>query len=415
MTKGSISSSGDAASLPGDDVAPTFDHHDPNKVNERHAIYDHLLSKCPVAHSERQGGFWVITGHPEIERIARDTTSFSNRYTSVPKAYFKDNEIHPPINLDPPEHTVFRRLLLPEFTAAKAALQEPLLRSHCVSVLDRVAGQTEFDASSAYSRSIPVHATCRLLGLPPEDEETFVGWIHTLVEVGANEPKQAAQAAKDMTTYLEHQVEAHRQEERDDLIALLVNAEIDGAPISHDLLIGCLILMVFGGIDTTWSALNSALWHLGTHPEDRDRLVAAPELIPTAIEELLRFYAPAVLGRVVTRDTEFDGAQMKEGDSILLCYPAANRDPRAFEEPERVVIDRVNNRHFTFGASVHRCIGSSLARLELRVGIEEWLRRYPLFELVDANDLELSTGPIWGPRKLRVNVGQHAVEPVATA
>jgi cytochrome P450 len=169
---------------------------------------------------------------------------------------------------------------------------------------------------------------------------------------------------------------------------------------------GSIVLLLIAGIDTTWSAIGSSLWHLAGHPDDRRRLVAEPELMPTAIEELLRAYAPVTMARFVAKDHDFHGCPMKAGEWVLLPFPAANRDPAAFERPDDVVIDRLENRHATFGLGIHRCLGSNLARLELRVAVEELLARVPEFELADptGESVVWSVGQVRGPRLLPLRI-----------
>ena len=165
-----------------------------------------------------------------------------------------------------------------------------------------------------------------------------------------------------------------------------------------------MVLLMVAGIDTTWSAIGASLWHLATHPEDRRRLVAEPELMPTAVEEFLRAYAPVTMARMVAQDFEFEGCPMREGDWLLLPFPAANRDPEAFPDADRVVIDRAENRHAAFGLGIHRCLGSNLARMELTVALEEWLHRYPDFELSDPQAVTWSAGQVRGPRAIPVRI-----------
>ena len=165
-----------------------------------------------------------------------------------------------------------------------------------------------------------------------------------------------------------------------------------------------MVLLMVAGIDTTWSAIGASLWHLATHPEDRKRLVDDPSLIPTAVEEFLRAYAPVTMARMVSRDFEFDGCPMKEGDWLLLPFPAANRDPAVFDRADEVLIDRAENRHAAFGLGIHRCLGSNLARMELTIAIEEWLARYPDFELTDPSAVTWSAGQVRGPRTIPVRI-----------
>jgi cytochrome P450 len=167
---------------------------------------------------------------------------------------------------------------------------------------------------------------------------------------------------------------------------------------------GSIVLLLLAGIDTTWSAIGSSLWHLAGHPADRRRLVDEPDLMPVAIEELLRAYAPVTMARLVAQDHEFHGCPMKADDWVLLPFPAANRDPEQFPDADRVIIDRLENRHAAFGLGIHRCLGSNLARLEVRVAVEEFLGRFPDFELADPDTVRWSVGQIRGPRRLPLRV-----------
>ncbi len=171
-------------------------------------------------------------------------------------------------------------------------------------------------------------------------------------------------------------------------------------PTTH--VLGTCNLMLVAGIDTTWSSIGSALWHLAQHPEHRAQLRDEPELWPTAIEELLRAYSPVTMARIVEQDTEFAGCPMHDGDRVLMTFPAANRDPEVFEQPDEVILDREHNRHVAFGAGIHRCAGSNLARLELRVALQTWLERIPEFELDDPASVTWAGGQVRGPRQCRV-------------
>ena len=189
----------------------------------------------------------------------------------------------------------------------------------------------------------------------------------------------------------------------DDFISELLASEHDGQPIERPVVMGMCALLLIAGIDTTWSSIGSAMWHLATHPDDRRRLVAEPELMPTAIEELLRAYSPVTMARRLSHDVDFNGCPMKAGDRILMNFPAANRDPAAFPDADKVVLDRQVNRHVAFGAGIHRCAGSNLARMELRVAIEEWLRRIPEFDLDPSGEVTWAGGQVRGPRTIPVS------------
>jgi hypothetical protein len=184
----------------------------------------------------------------------------------------------------------------------------------------------------------------------------------------------------------------------------LLEAEIDGQKLQPDHVRGTMVLLMVAGIDTTWSAIGASLWHLAQHPEDRKRLAAEPELMDTAMEEFLRAYAPVTMARMVAKDFEFEGCPLKEGDWLLLPFPAANRDPAVFPDADEVHLDRIENRHAAFGLGIHRCLGSNLARMELRVALEEWIKRYPDFELSDPDGVTWSAGQVRGPRRIPVRI-----------
>ncbi|CAN0457405.1 unnamed protein product, partial [Phaeothamnion confervicola] len=188
----------------------------------------------------------------------------------------------------------------------------------------------------------------------------------------------------------------------DDLITDLLRLQIDGQPVDDIFVLGACNLMLIAGIDTTWSAIGSSLWHLARRPDQRQQLRDRPDIWPTAVEELLRVYAPVTMARIVAHDTEFEGCPMNAGDRVLMAFPAANRDPRVFENPDQVLLDRENNRHVAFGAGIHRCAGSNLARLELRVALQVWMERIPEFELIDPTDVTWKGGQVRGPRRCMV-------------
>jgi len=171
---------------------------------------------------------------------------------------------------------------------------------------------------------------------------------------------------------------------------------------------GTVALLLIAGIDTTWSAIGSSLWHFAKTPSDLARLVREPELLPTAVEEMLRAYAPVTMARTVAKDVEIGGCPMKEGDWVLLPFPAANRDPAAFDRADEVLIDREINRHSAFGLGIHRCVGSNLARMEVRIALEVFVERFPEFELADPAAVTWSVGQVRGPRSLPIRIRSRA-------
>jgi cytochrome P450 len=295
---------------------------------------------------------------------------------------------------------------LPPFAPKQIDPWEDDVRSLCRSLLDRMGeitpGETVVDAAQDYAQNIPVNVIARMLGFPTEDEAVFREFVHDVLET-VNEAVETRQAAfQRLDRYIDAQVADHAANPRDDLTSYLMDVEIDGNKLSPDHVRGSIVLLLLAGIDTTWSAIGSSLWHLSQHPEDLSRLVKDPDVMLFAVEEFLRAYAPVTMARLVREDHDFHGCPMKAGEWVLLPFPAANRDPDAFVDADTFVIDRAENRHAAFGLGIHRCLGSNLARLELRIAIEEFVARFPGFEL--AGDVTWSVAQIRGPRQLPVRI-----------
>jgi cytochrome P450 len=216
--------------------------------------------------------------------------------------------------------------------------------------------------------------------------------------------EQRAAGMMELFEYLRAQIDDHIADPRDDLISLLLDSELEGRKLDPFQVGRTIALLLIAGIDTTWSAIGASLWHLAKTPADRERLVAEPDLLPTAMEELLRAYAPVTMARLVREDMDWNGCPMKAEEWVLLAFPSANRDPAAFDRPNEVIIDREENRHAAFGLGVHRCAGSHLARMELRVALEVWLENFPGFELADPEAVRWSGGQVRGPRVLPIRV-----------
>ena len=313
----------------------------------------------------------------------------------------------PPITSDPPFHAVARRMLLPAFAPKRIAALEPFTRDVCRQLLDASGGLTEFDAAIDYAQHIPVRVIIGMLGFPQEDSDIFRRFVHQVLEdVDMSlEERQEVIAAGEIDAYMDERIAEHRAAPRDDLTSFLLDAELGGQKLAQDDVRGTMLLLMIAGIDTTWSAIGASLWHLASHPEDRRRLAADPALMDTALEELLRAYAPVTMARLVAKEVDLGGRTLHEGDWLLLPFPSGNRDPDVFPDADKVLLDRTENRHAAFGLGIHRCLGSNLARMELRVALEEWMARYPEFDLADPTAVTWSAGQVRGPRTIPVRVG----------
>jgi cytochrome P450 len=394
------------------DWATDFDHTDPEWVADPYPIWDELRTRCPVAHSDRYGGTWLPVRHDDVAAVAYDTEHFTSRSVVVSEVRPGPDDLPapiglaPPITSDPPFHALARRLLLPAFAPKPIEALEPFTRELCVELLDATAGERQIDAAVDYAQHIPLRVIVRMLGFPQEDADLFRRFIRMVLEDvdQSAEERQAIVDEGELDAYIDARIAEHLADPQDDLTSFLLEAELDGNKLDPDHVRGTMVLLMIAGIDTTWSAIGASLWHLAQNPADRRRLAAEPELMATAVEEFLRAYAPVTMARLVATDFDFRGRQMQEGDWLLLPFPAANRDPEQFPDADKVLIDRVENRHAAFGLGIHRCIGSNLARMELRVALEEWMKRYPDFELVDPNEVTWSAGQVRGPRTVPVRI-----------
>jgi cytochrome P450 len=391
------------------DWATDFDHTSDDYAQAAPEIWEDLRGRCPVAHGDAHGGVWMPTRHEDVSAIANDTEHFSSEGVIV--SIFKPLGLAPmgyapPITADPPFHKDSRRVLLPAFAPKAIDRLEDSTRQLCRDLLDELLadGATMADAAVQYSQHIPVRVIAHMLGVPPEDGDKFRMFIHRIIEkpgtyTGTVDPTET------LEFYIRGAIEQRRTEGLgDDLISYLMDVEVDGAKLPDAQIIGTIGLLIIAGIDTTWSAIGASLWHLAQHPGDRQRLASEPELLPFAVEEFLRFYAPVTMARIAATDVEIGGCPVPERDWVLLPFPAANRDPEAFEDADEFVIDRQRNRHVAFGLGIHRCVGSNLARMELTVAVDEWMQRIPDFELQDPATVRWSTGQVRGPRELPVRI-----------
>ena len=403
------------------DWACDFDHAHPDYAARAPKIWDELRGSCPVAHTDRYGGAWLPVRHADVAAIAADTSVFSSQGVVVQDGRPEIPApvgLAPPITSDPPFHRTAREFLLTAFAPKAIERRRARTREVCRELLDgllapstqkgcahsgeRAGGQTVVDAAVGYAQHIPVQVIADLLGVPESDGDQFRVFIRRIMENPGAEAEVAYEDSID--AYLDTLISARAEDPHDDLITHMVRSEINGEPLTHQHIRGTCALLLIAGIDTTWSAIGASLWHLAQSPQDRRRWLDDPSVRPFAVEEFLRFYAPVTMARIVASDTEFSGRSMRAGDWVLLPFPAANRDPEAFEDADRFVIDRRRNRHSAFGLGIHRCIGSNLARLELSVALEEWMARIPDFELADPDAVRWSTGQIRGPRRLPVRI-----------
>jgi cytochrome P450 len=362
-----------------------------------HEAYRRLLDRCPVARSEFAGApavylsryddvLWALR-HPEIFSSDVEALSIGQEQPLIP------------LQVDPPEHTRYRRLLNPEFVPRKIAELEADVRVLVNGIIDTFADRGHCDFHDEFATPLPSTIFLRLMGLPQADLPMFLRWRDDIVrpDVAPNDFEGAervrAAAGRAINAYFERSIEDRRRTPDAGLLSRLVQSEIDGVHLTRRELLGICHLMLLGGLDTVTATLDCMVANLARHPERRRRLLEAPSLVPAAVEELLRRESPVmVVLRILTRDISVGGVELRAGDHVTLVIGAANADAREFADGEGVDIDREPNRHLAFGAGNHLCLGAHLARLELRVALEELHRRIPDYRIADDTEIHYSPG-----------------------
>src|SRR6201988_3329199 len=305
-----------------------FDHTDPRWTENPFPIWDELRAASPVVHTARFLGCYMPTTYAAVKEIAYDTELFSSRRIIVRDVRPEQPAKSPPITSDPPEHKPAKQLLLPPFTPDAMKKLEPRGRAICNELIDSFIANGKCDAAARDTKHIPVRAIAHMLGIDEKDGDLFIKWIHEILELGIKDDNTLMRAVQEMTAFFAGHLEQRKKNPTDDLITSLMNAKgSNGQPLEDGHVLGSLRLLLIAGIDTTWSAIGSSLWHLARTPADRARLVNEPELMPMAVEELLRAYSPVTMAREVLRETTIAGCPMKPGNMVLLSFPAANRDP----------------------------------------------------------------------------------------
>ncbi|HEC09663.1 MAG TPA: cytochrome P450 [Acidimicrobiales bacterium] len=394
--------------LPVRDWTSDWDWLDPQWGSNAIDIWNEVREKCPVAFTERYGRAYMPVTMEGVAQVARDTENYSSEWVSVARPDAPRSPA-PPITSDPPDHTEHRRLLLPSFSPQKIAPMEEEMREFCRGLIANLGDRESADAAVDYAQHIPVHGICQLLGVPEDDADLFRDWIFRNFQLAPKDNEVRLQVQKEMDAYIAKLLEIRATEPEEDLLTLVTNAEINGEPAPWNIKLGYVKLMIIAGIDTTWSAIGSGLWHFGRHPEQRAMLAAADKdqmIWHTAVEEVLRYYAPVTMARKVLSDTEVAGCPVHAGEQMLVTFPAANHDPEAFENADEFQIDRARNRHVAFGLGIHRCLGSNLARLELTVALQEWIWALPDYELDTTRETEWANGQVRGPRVLPVRLNR---------
>ncbi len=368
-----------------------------------HAYYAWLREHAPVRwHEGRPGrelfpgrfepeqrGFWVVTRYEDVVHVSKNHALFSSERGSAVNADMPEMELalfrQQLIHMDPPRHSKLRNLVNRGFTPRMIGQMEPHVRELAREIVDKLAGKSGCDFVTAVAAELPLLVIAELLGVPREDRWKLFTWSNRLI--GADDPDygspvDAQLAVMELFQYGSWLADQRRAEPKDDIVSKLVHADVDGEKLGGLDFNMFFFLLVIAGNETTRNAISGGMQALCEHPAERARLIARPELLETAVDEIVRWVTPVMqFRRTATRDLELGGQKIRENDKVVMYYGSANRDPRAFADPERFDVARDPNPHVGFGIGVHFCLGASLAKLEMRIMFEELFRRVPDLEL----------------------------------
>jgi cytochrome P450 len=356
--------------------------------------------ECPMSYSNEFGGYWLVSTYDAIADVLRRRQTFSSYPVGLDAAVQYDvtgEKKLIPIELDGEAHQRYRALLNPLFTPATAQQFEPSIRVLANQLMDKFIDRGECEVVGEFARLLPGTLFLRMMGWPVEDADIFYGWVQASMHSSPEESVALrAQVGEEQDNYMAALIDKRRRQPEDDLTTVLVNAEIDGKPISDEDLLLLFHLLMAAGLDTVQSVLGQSFVFLAQHPEFREQMLD-PAVLPTAVEELLRWASPAVPTRTALEPVEIGGVGLEEGDRVHCPLGAANRDPMYYPDPDTPRLDRENPKpHLTFGLGPHRCLGSHLARLEVRVAFEEWHQRIPDYRIGSRGIGDWHLGGVWG-------------------
>ncbi len=344
-----------------------------------------LLRESDPIHRMRLVDGWAVTRYEDVEQILLDHQRFSNWGAGAgDRIYTRDRSM---LDLDPPDHTRLRSLVSKAFTPRSVTALKPRIEEIVEELLDGVDGEWQFDLIDSFAFPLPVIVIAEMLGVPAQDLEQFKEWSNDIVV--SLEPVQTREqrerfrrSEQELYEYFEGIIEQRRQDPQDDLVSALLAAEEEGDRLSHGELLATLLLLLVAGNETTRNLIGNGMLALLRNPEELNRLKEQPELIDSAIDELLRYDSPVQLdGRTLVEDVEMGGKRMRAGQQVVAVVGAANRDPAAFTEPNRLDIGRQEKSHISFGRGIHHCLGASLAKLEGKIAFASLLERFSTIEL----------------------------------
>lgn len=372
---------------------------DPRLLRDLHTGYREMQLEAPeIFYTPRNGGHWLVTRFDLIEQVIKDAANFSNSEIEIPKTQSPFKAI--PINLDPPEHTPYRRMLMRHFTPRMVASLETRMEDWARRLIDKVHARGECDFAEELGALYPVTVFMELAGLPLD---RYVEFRQIVTEFFSHIPAERRIELQRIIFFeLETVLRARMESPRDDLFSRLVEEEVDGCKLTMDELLSIAFLLFVAGLDTVANALTFAFHFLARHPDVQDRLIAEPAAIPKFIDESMRRFPVTNGVRLIRNDIEFAGAQLRAGEMIVAPMTLAGLDDRRNPDPERFDIDRERRQHVSFSTGPHLCLGHYLAKAEMRIFITEFLRRIPRFRLAEGFEPEFRAGVVMALERLPI-------------
>ena len=385
---------------------PEFSLDHPALQQDPYPTYAQMREQCPVARSDKYGGYWILSRYDEAKFVHQTTEYFSTRHISIPPVeYPLGPEI--PLHIDPPEHMKYRQPLLKMFSPAQAQAAEGHIREVAVRLLEAMIADGSTDFLAGFAVPLPCLIFCELMGVPKENLTLFLKWKDDYLRAPTAERAQRIQQMYGGVASMfsdEWESRGNLDDPGDDIIGKLMKMEYNKErKLTKNEFIRTARFLFFAGLDTVTSQLALMVHYLGTHLDKRDELTREPSLIPAAIEELMRYDTLVGVCRVVKKDVEIGGRTLKEGDFVMSLLNSANRDEKVFSAPDEVHFDRASaNRHLGFGVGPHRCLGSHLARTEMRIALEELHRLMPKYRVDPARPVKMHLGTVRGVDSLHL-------------
>lgn len=386
------------AHVPADHVVDFDLYAPPEAKQDFHASWKslHAPGVPPIVWTPRHGGHWIVTRNPLINEVISDYEHFSNNNIIIPKEAAKDSKLLP-TTIDPPVHRPFRNLLNSSLGPKTISRNEEQIRAVAVSLIEGVQRDGGCNFTTAYAEKFPLQVFLRMIDLPLEDAAKLKEWSDQMLrptpgrDWGADQ-NGFAWGVRNFFEYLTPYIEERTGKDGEDVLSRLINGTIDGRALTRQEALQLSAQVLIAGLDTVVNFLGFAMLYLATHAEARRQLVNDPSLIPAAIDEMVRRFGVVTIGREVVHDMEYAGVQLKAGDMVAIPTQLSGLDDKVNDNPMEVNFHRSASEHTSFGNGPHRCPGAHLARLEIRVTLEEWLARIPEFEVAPGEQVSFTGG-----------------------